>query len=82
MTEQGITPHDSLAVDRTVGEILATWMRRQRITQKEMALHLGFTQSTMSRKLLGQTPWYLAELVAACDVLGSSLPDLYRALRR
>jgi hypothetical protein len=51
-------------------------MARSAYTQTSLAAGLGMSQSALARRLVGQTDWTVAELVAAAGILGCSLSDL------
>ena len=63
--------------DRVIGATVHALMWRQRVTQRDIAGHLGIQQSAMSRKLRGTRPWLAAEVVAVAEVLGVPLAELF-----
>lgn len=60
-----------------LGEIRAN-LARIGMTQQDLGKRAGLTQSTMSRRMTGETSFTLAELYAICDVLGVPAYELLR----
>jgi transcriptional regulator with XRE-family HTH domain len=54
------------------------WDRR--VDQKTLAIRLGITQSAVSRKLHGERPWSVDELIKVADFLGMDARDLLAAM--
>lgn len=61
----------SNALGRTAENIRAE-MARQKVPQITLAAHLGISQAAVSRRLNGQTPFVVDELVAVAFLLGVS----------
>lgn len=59
-----------------VGERIHAEMWRRRVTQRELGARIGVSQSTLSKKLRGQVPVTVTELVAISEVLGVEAADL------
>ena len=53
-------------VDAAIGERLHLWMWRNRINQAELAGRLEMTQSSLSRKLRGVSPWSAMRSIDEC----------------
>jgi len=64
----------------TVAEVISGEIRaelaRQGITQSQLAQRLGWAQTTVSRKLLGQRPLEVDDVEAIATALGVSVQDL------
>lgn len=54
--------------ERVAGAVRAE-MARRRVTQGQLAAHLGLSQVAVSRRVLGQTPFDVDELFAAAEFL-------------
>lgn len=65
-----------LGVDASIGEHVHTAMWRARITQQQMADALGVDRAAVSRRLRGQTPWKVSDVLAAARLCGVTLEDL------
>lgn len=70
-------PQESSTPDAEIGERIHQLIWRERISQASFAARLGISQSTMSKKLRGERPWYTAELVAAAGALGVTVGSLF-----
>ena len=62
--------------DAIVGEKVFHWMWRMKISQTEMARHLGISQTNVSRRLRGETGWTIDDIITAARVLRLSPGDL------
>ena len=51
-------------------------MARKRYTQSDIADALGLTQTAISNRLSGKTPWDINELSVTADLLGVPLTRL------
>lgn len=56
-------------VERVAGALRAE-MARRKVSQSQLAGHLGMSQMAVSRRVSGETPLDIAELFAAADYLG------------
>lgn len=65
-----------MTADGIVGERIHQIMWRERISQARVAETLGLTQSSVSKRLRGATPWTLDELLAIARILNVSPADL------
>jgi transcriptional regulator with XRE-family HTH domain len=65
MTALGDRPDADVALGRVIHQ--AMW--DQRITQTRLAVLLGIDQSTLSKKLRGERPWSVRELIDVADAL-------------
>lgn len=72
------TMTDGLTDDlgREVGERIHAVMWRQKVSQIRMAPVLGLTQPTLSKKIRGDLPWWLAEVFTAAQFLGVTVDEL------
>jgi len=75
------------ALDAAVaGEIRAA-AARQRVTQVELAealrdrLGVEHDQTAISRRMRGETPWTIGELIAVCDALDEDVARVFAAGR-
>ena len=68
------------APDLAFGRAVHMAMYRKGITQKRLAEHLGCHQTALSKKLHGQRPWTLAELITVADFLREDARDLLVAM--
>lgn len=62
--------------DAIAGERVHILMRRQSMSQSDMAAHLLIDQSSMSKKLYGKRTWTLDELLTAARVLDVPVTEL------
>lgn len=62
--------------DAEVGELIQIVMRWDRVTQGDVARALGLSQSSVSGKLHGKTPWTLRELHIVARMLRVSVEEL------
>lgn len=69
MDEGPIARLVDVQVDAEVGGRVQAVMFRRRVTQVQLAEALGLDGSTVSRKLHGDRPWSVAELVAVARFL-------------
>ena len=51
-------------------------LARRHLTQQDLRQQAGITQSTMSRRMTGETAFTLPELFDVCAVLGMSVTEL------
>jgi transcriptional regulator with XRE-family HTH domain len=65
------------APDAEIGERIHQLIWRERISQSAFAARLGISQSTMSKKLRGERPWFTGELVTAAAALGVTVGSLF-----
>ena len=63
MPERSSLPHDVAAEVRA-------HLARQRLSGRQAAIRLGWTQPYMSRRLTGEIPFDVADLEAIADLLG------------
>ena len=49
---------------------------RPRITGRDLARHIHMDETSLSKKLNGQRPWALVEMIAVADCLRVDLRDL------
>lgn len=47
--------------------------------QTELASHLGIAESVLSRRMRGEVPWDVLELVAVAEFFETSVVDLFSA---
>lgn len=59
-----------------IGERIHAAMWIQRVTQKQVAAALGITQSSIARKLRGERPWSIEDVLTACSLLGLAPADV------
>lgn len=64
------------AVTATVIENIRAQMARKRLSQKDIADHLGVTQPAVSARLSGKTPIDVEELSKIADLLDLSAAEL------
>lgn len=64
-------------VDEQIGARVHSEMWQRRVTQTALAKSLGVDQSTISKKLRGERPWFAAEVATAARTLGVTVADLY-----
>lgn len=57
-------------------------LARRHLTQQDLGRRAGIKQSTMSRRMTGETAFTIPELFDVCAVLGLSLTDLLVAADR
>ena len=57
---------------RQLNDFIRGEMKRQKISQDDMAYGLNLTQSVISRKLSGETEWTLWEVLNVFERLGKS----------
>ena len=65
------------AVDAAIGERVHLWMWRTRVSQMDLAERLEMTQSSLSRKLRGISPWSASEVLRVAQVLEVSVAWVY-----
>jgi len=61
---------------RRVGDGVRAALKARRLTQADLGSHLGLSQTAVSRRLLGEVPFDVAELHAAADLLGVDVSAL------
>lgn len=54
---------------------IAAYLRRNEMTQEELAAELGMSSVTLSWKRRGMRDWRLSEAVKACDIVGITLDE-------
>jgi transcriptional regulator with XRE-family HTH domain len=64
------------SADAIVGEQVHHWMWRARVSQTELAKHLGISQTNVSRRLRGETGWTVDDLLICARVLSVPPGDL------
>lgn len=64
-------------VEAEIGERLHLWMWRNRVSQADLARLLLMTQSSLSRKLRGVSPWTAGEALRVTRALEVSIGWLY-----
>jgi transcriptional regulator with XRE-family HTH domain len=64
-------------IDVLIGQRVHHVLWRRKIQQRELATTLGITQSTLSRRLRGESAWFAGDLVALADALGVSVGWLF-----
>jgi transcriptional regulator with XRE-family HTH domain len=60
---------DNVTVDEAVGTLVHRVMWQAKVSQSEMARRLGLTKSGLGKKILGQRPWTVEELLAVATEL-------------
>lgn len=68
--------HEAHEPERQVAENIATTLHRARIKQLQLAISVGMTQPTLSRRMTGQQPWLFWEVQAIADYLGVTLAEI------
>ena len=58
------------------GERIAALMWRGRLNRQRLARAIGIDPSSLAQKLAGKRRWYLNDVVAAADALGTSVAYL------
>ena len=78
MTATTTTPvsSDRPQADAAFGRAVHMVMYDKRMTQAKVATALGIHQTALSKKLRGERPWSLSEMVAVADLLRVDLRDL------
>ena len=64
-------------IDALIGQRVHHVLWRRKIPQTELAATLGITQSTLSRRLRGESAWFAGDLVALSEALGVSVGWLF-----
>ena len=64
-------------IDVLIGQRVHHVLWRRKIQQRELAAKLGITQSTLSRRLRGESAWFAGDLVALAETLGVSVGWLF-----
>ena len=64
-------------IDALIGQRVHHVLWRRKIQQRELAEALGITQSTLSRRLRGESAWFAGDLVALADRLDVSVGWLF-----
>lgn len=82
MTSETTEPLDPRAV--LVGNEVRAWLGRRDVSQSQMATRLGLARSAASRRMRGERPFSITELMEIADWLDISLlellgPDLAQA---
>lgn len=62
--------------DEAFGRAVKMVMFQRRITNRRLALTLGIHESALGKKLHGERPWTLTEMIATADWLRVDLRDL------
>lgn len=69
-----VKPHTSL--NSLVTDNIRAEMARRRVTQKDLANLLGLSQSRVSARISGKSPWQLDDLIPVAEALGVSIDVL------
>lgn len=70
-------PHDELeALRRAVAENVRIALHRKRISQAKAAAAVGISQSSMSRRIVGDLDFSISELYAVARLLEMPVPAL------
>ena len=64
-------------IDVLIGQRVHHVLWRRKLQQRELAAALGITQSTLSRRLRGESAWFAGDLVAVADALDVSVGWLF-----
>ncbi|MBS3177716.1 MULTISPECIES: helix-turn-helix domain-containing protein [unclassified Pseudoclavibacter] len=67
-------------VNKRVGMNVSIIMRMRRITQKQLAVALGVTQGSMSRRINGTTDWSPDDMEKAAHLLSVKVARLFEEL--
>lgn len=59
-----------------VGRQVHNLLWDKRIRNKQLAAHLGISESTLSKKIRGDRPWTLDEVLSTAEFLDVPLTDL------
>jgi transcriptional regulator with XRE-family HTH domain len=70
------TTYGAPAADEALGRAIHHAMWDRRVTQLALARELGIQQSTLSKKLRGERPWSVDELIKVADALHMDARDL------
>lgn len=68
--------------DEAFGLVVHEAMFRTRVSQVKMASTLSVHQSTLSKKLHGERPWSLEDMISVADALRVDLRDLLSEMWR
>lgn len=75
-----VTPLPQRQAPRNTGEIISRTVRLlmadRQVNQTMLAVVLGITQTQVSARLRGRTPWHIADLEALAAYFGVSVPEL------
>lgn len=63
-------------LDRQISENVATVLHRVGMKRQQLAITVGMTPQTMSRRLSGQQPWWMWEVQMVADYFGLSLVEI------
>ncbi len=74
MTSETTEPLDPRAV--LVGNEVRAWLGRRDVSQSQMAARLGLARSAASRRMRGERPFSITELMEIADWLDISLSEL------
>lgn len=69
-----------MTVDQIVGERFAIVMFRKGLSQTKLAPRLGITQTALSKKLHGERPWTLEELLTMASILDMPVEEVLAEL--
>ena len=64
-------------IDVLIGQRVHHVLWRRKLQQRDVAAAMGITQSTLSRRLRGESAWFAGDLVALAEVLGVSVGWLF-----
>jgi len=64
-------------IDVLIGQRVHHVLWRRKLQQREVASALGITQSTLSRRLRGESAWFAGDLVVLAETLGVSVGWLF-----
>ena len=70
----------AMTVDQIVGERFAIVMFRKGLSQTKLAPRLGITQTALSKKLHGDRPWTLEELLTMASILDMPVEEILAEL--
>lgn len=74
MTDEKTSPER--AIDAELGRRINARMWDAKVTQMALAPRLGLDQSSLSKKMRGDRPWYWREVVIVAEVLGVTVGEL------
>lgn len=64
------------APEAQVAENIATTLHRAHMRQRQLAVAVGVSQPTLSRRMLGAQPWLLWEVQTIADYFGLTLTEI------
>lgn len=60
-----------------VDEVVTIFLRRERMTQAELASKVGLSDVQFARKRRGEADWWVAEIIRLCEIVGAKPSDLF-----